>query len=84
MAVIRPPAPVVAVPVDWVLDDRIGPFAFRLLVLLHDEALPATIEDGEVARLLSYTPGALTSAYRSLADAGYLVAHIGGGWAVTR
>jgi hypothetical protein len=84
VAVTRPPLPVVAVPSEWVQDDRIGPFAFRLLVLLHDEALPEQVEDADLRAWLGYTPCAYTSALRSLEAAGYLCRTIGGHWQVAR
>jgi DNA-binding MarR family transcriptional regulator len=83
VAITRPPAPVVAVPSEWVRDDRIGPFAFRLLVLLHDEALPEHVEDADLRAWLCYTPGAYASALRSLEAAGYLCRRFDGHWQVT-
>lgn len=85
MAVTRPPLPVTPVPDEVLLDHRIGPFAFRLYVLLHAETQGHLLDDeAAIAAALGYTPDALDRALRQLESAGYLVRRFDRDWQVVR
>jgi DNA-binding MarR family transcriptional regulator len=82
VTVTRTPLPVTAVPDAALHDQRIGPFAFRLLVLLHAETTNPLSDERDLARALGYTPQALLGALRDLEAAGYAVRRIDGDWQV--
>jgi DNA-binding MarR family transcriptional regulator len=83
MAVTRSPLGITAVPDTVLTDSRIGPFAFRLLVLLHSERLEENTDEADLARTIGYTPQTLLGALRNLEAAGYVIRRIPGDWQVT-